>query len=98
MKVFALKFFKGENVNANKGKGYIYPLYKDGQTVQRAMGIMAELYLWGVRDLMIKEDKDLAKKYVQEELEKFPSSREDFVVIWCLLLAESKIKEGPYWK
>ncbi len=93
VKVFALKFFNGENVDGSNGKGYIYPIYKNGQVVQGAMGIMSQIYFRGDAELDVKVDLAQSKKFMQQEFEKFPSSKEDFVITWYFLLAASSNEE-----
>jgi peroxiredoxin len=93
VKVFALKFFNGENVDANNGKGYIYPIYQNGQVVQDAMAIMSKIYLWGDYNLSVEENIPEANKFMQRELEKFPSLKKDFLIIRIFLLVRSENEE-----
>ena len=90
VKVFALKFFNGQNVDANNGKGYIYPIYQDGHVVQDAMAIMSKIYLWGDYNLGVEENTSEANKFMQRELEKYSSLKKDFLINRIFLLARSQ--------
>jgi thiol-disulfide isomerase/thioredoxin len=89
-KVIALRFSSGADIDANGGKGYIYPVYKNNDPVQGAMGIMAYLYTYGEYRTTAAANEQAARSYIQQEFEKYPATRKDYTNAWYTLLATSK--------
>ena len=78
-KFFFVKLSNDDSVDNNKGKGYMYFVYKDKQPVAGAYALKADIYSGGGDESAnIKEDVALAITLYQKEFETYAQSKKEF--------------------
>jgi thiol-disulfide isomerase/thioredoxin len=91
-----LKFQSGEDVDSNRKKGYVLPLYDaQGKLVAGHWGGLAEAYnSWGSYFAGMDRDQDLALQYFEKEFAANPDLKREYLSPFLSLIAQLKKKEA----
>ncbi|HKJ47033.1 MAG TPA: redoxin domain-containing protein [Balneolales bacterium] len=95
---FALKFYKEDKIDKNKGRGYIFTVYnRDGKPVKGALASETRFYhAYGANLLGLPQNADTALALFQHEFTLYPEVKNDWrVPYFSVLLAVKNKKAYP---
>jgi len=92
-RVLVMAFAGDTSMDSNHKKGYLLPIYKDKTQAKNVAGIEAFIFTYGDEAAGIEPDQELGLKLVNQQLQAYPDTKEDFMNIRYLCMAHSKSEQ-----
>lgn len=90
-----LKFFSGDSIDNNQGKGYWVRLYNGDQPIQGANISLSDFYSYFGADAGVKKDDNKTLLYMEKEFELYPVSKKEHQVAYLRLYTQVHPEKGP---